>query len=670
MGYTISYDQQFVNLGIGAGEVAALRVDANYINAAFTDVERSAGKCVKAHGDDAVDAGSGVGICVISIRSDSGRIGLVQAGDRIKVVSAAGAEWCGTAAIDDVISFNTNGVGADARLYLGAAPADYSDPVFIDGLRLFFEPLGLGGHVHNDEINFDETSFGGVALDDINRPGGTNAETDLAALIAAYDSVANGHNLLGGGVHRNEVISNAALNIDAFEDECLENIIDGRFEEDDDNDGVVNGWEVYNGAVCARSAAFVRRGVWSQSVVAGVGNDGIRAYADDRLYTPATDFQSRTVSFGAWVYATVNNTVILEIFDGVGTTTRAAGGTAGSWVWLQVERTCDPAANILDVRIYGSVGTTFYVDGAIAKFGRLNFGYIDSPGSMMDLFMGHSDYENWMPNSDFKDWTNGLAVVPDFWTVAAGAPVIARSAVVIRGSFSMSVAGVLGDSVICQILNPNDFLNQNVMFEMWANCTVGGPATVTVQVTAGGIAFPYTITVNAGWQRFRFRARGGGAGLSNVSITNMGASTILYGGLIWHRGNVPQEWTPSTGLIPEKWTFGTGGALGAFPIFLDHHTLVGQDVIPVGSNLLVHKIYVDSAAAPGGIVIDNYAVTLNGAPTAVTANVVGAATAGAFHLPAGAAFIPTDHIQVLYTPGVGSVASDACVVVEGLRFGN
>jgi len=133
---TYSFCRQFVNLGIGEVEVAAKRVDADYINELATDICRA--YAVRGvYGDKALDAGSDANNCRLTLQSDSLRTGVIKAGDYFVVVElATGSVWEGTAAADDVITFSTLGAGVDGRLYEGAAPADYSAAAFIDDLRI------------------------------------------------------------------------------------------------------------------------------------------------------------------------------------------------------------------------------------------------------------------------------------------------------------------------------------------------------------------------------------------------------------------------------------------------------------------------------------------------------------------------------------------------------
>lgn len=666
MAYTIDCLQQFVNLNIGEGENAAKRVDALYINAFGTDILRTIGKTTAA-GDDAVDAGSGVGICIISVRTDSARIGVVRAGDKLRIVSLApAAEWNGTAAIDDVISFQT-AAGADAQLYSGIAPADYSNAAFIDQLRIFLDPQGQAGSVHFDDINLDEASVGGVHLGRFNRPGGLNAETTLAALEVAYDA---GHNP-ATGAHDAEVITNANLNIDSLLDESFESIIDGDFEEVEGSEGVVRGWGRYNpgGATYVLVAAPVSRGVYAQQVVAtGIGQ-GINAVLDARLYQP-TDYANRRITFGLHINAANNDSVVLQINDGVGVTTLTPAYTAGAYEWIWISRVIDAAPTTIELRAYTNIVQTFEIDGAVVFTGRVHHHYANAPLAVIDRVFSRVDEENYAPNGDNKCWTNPAVLgiqYPDFWQLSAGAPTVALNAINRYGVASMHITGIMGDAVVGMLcFNPNAFAGQDCYVSFW-HYGVGGATRATVTATdgAGG-----TVTTNIAPQIGAWNRCGMWLQVTNLpvaitlTIQMLAAGQILIDGVTFTRGYIPVGFKPAN-YLPLERTFVNVGVCGGTN--MTHHGSV-LDVFCVDAPTIVHKIYVTGTLPVGGT--DVFTVTQNGAPTAVAVNfAAGGANPNSFHLPAGVAFAAGDRLQVAITPGMGPVSADVGVTVGGLQLG-
>ncbi len=667
MGYTISNLQQFVNLGIGAGEVAALRVDATSINAMGTDILRTIGKPT-AHGDDAVDAGSGVGICIISIRSDSGRIGLVQVGDKIRIIAASGAEWIGTATIDDVISFNTNGVGADARLYAGVAPADYSNAGFIDGLRIFTEPLGRATYVHFDDLNLDEASFGGIHLGRFNLSTGANAETELVnATTDLYNIMAPGGGLLPS------VVPNAAITPTAFVTESWDNGFDGGFEFDDDNDGLANDWVVFGAPLALSRVTPGIYGYWSQRVQTAPTTGIQRSFEYPYIIA---NFMGREVTFAIDVIATVNDTVFVEIDDGVGITTSPVGGVAGARTTLYVTRTIDAAPMVVIFRVYSDVATTFDCDGANWKYGRLPMLYKPSTPEIIKALSRDHNPKNVVPNGDFKSWTRGAAALPDWWVAGGMAPTaIARDAVNFRyGTYGFQMTLNVGESAYVDvpdylILRRDAAIDQPNYLSFWYY----GIANVVAldAIIDDGImppaTYPFTPVVGT-WQPLIIPVYSDITPLSRFRVTiqhtaAIAACQFVVDGFMVTNG-LPAGFNCADFPVL-KWDFVKPGAIAAAIMF---HEGAQLDAFRVPSTCLVHRLWVQSITAPGAVV-DTYTVQQNGAAGALAATVVGAATQGQNHLPGGVLFAEGDLIQVLMAPGGGSAAANIGVSVEGIRLG-
>ena len=159
---TCSWLRQFVNLGIGAGEVPALRVDATYFNTFGTDLLRAVSDRMSS-GDKAADAGSGAARCVLTLQSDSSRTGQIKNGDFYKVTEiATGSIWTGYAQADDVIAFGTLPAGADGILREGVAPGLYNAPAFWADLRIEIRHQ-VDSHTQAQQINLDNAAAGGLS---------------------------------------------------------------------------------------------------------------------------------------------------------------------------------------------------------------------------------------------------------------------------------------------------------------------------------------------------------------------------------------------------------------------------------------------------------------------------------------------------------------------------
>jgi len=681
MGFTCSWLQQFVDLLVGEGEVAAKRVAATSVNAMGTDIERGVGLKL-AHGDDATDAGSGVNQTVITVKSDNARTGVVQAGDMVLVRDFLGTGWWWIPAVsaDNIVSFSTLGLGVDGLLVRGAAPADYSDAGFIDGLHIVIFPQG-SFYIPKDLLDFTDGEPGAVQTDDLVRPGGVVLEAFLTAIEAAFNTT---HDAITGH-HLPNVIDNANLEPETLLLEGDENIIAGRFEYDDDDDGLANRWLLYNTPTgVALVPADHRIGALAQQIITGQPQDGI--YTEPNYPHVYEDFLDDDVCFGIYVTATEADTVVLEVFDGVGTTARAPGGTIGATVFLAMTHHVDLGATCLRFRVWGNKvapGTTFRVDGAKACRGRLQKGYTSCISEVVYDISSHLDYENGILNGDFTDWTNttnpAAAAPPDWWVNGANPPAnITRDAVnVLYGVYGFQMTLGLGESVVYNFLNPLDYRGQDC-YLTGRYLGIVGVDRVSI-IIDDGVA-PVTTTIlpapAVAWKRFviPYHVDAAAAALS-LELINLGggaAIQFVIDGLMWTRGIVPAEFKPASAPKLFKWDFAHTGAIAA-QCMMHEGSII--DSFPVPSRCLVHKIRAYCGVAGGMGKIDTYTVTRDGAGTLLACTISDPAQHGQLHLPVPILFdadsaAGAQRIQVLMAPdGLGSLAADAGVTVEGFRLG-
>lgn len=446
---TCSWLQQFANLGIGAGEVAALRVDAIYINAMGTDIIRANAERAS-HGDKAVDAGSAAGRCSVSLRSDSNRTGVIKNGDWYKVTElATGSVWTGTAQADDVIAFGTLPAGFDGILREGVAPGNYAAPAFIDDLRIEIRHQ-LHSSTQAQELNLDEASAGGLDTAVIERPGGAILETDIAASEVSY---AIGHNL-GTGAHNDGVIDEATFADTAFENFNYANLLAN------------GGAEVGHGAVgdglsYADNLPFYWSGVagrlptngtyiTSAQVYEGrhscIANYGAANQAVDLEFDPlefdVTQHVNKWVALTVAVRATVADSITVGFNGAVGPEDQsAAGGNAGAWTIMTHVMQINGGETGLTVRLVNTFagGNVTYFDAAITVLGTKPVGFKRSRWEDGALEARHVSVYNLAINHLFSYWTNGVAADPDTWTSLGTCVTIQNAANYARGHFSAAV---------------------------------------------------------------------------------------------------------------------------------------------------------------------------------------------------------------------------------------
>lgn len=108
----------------------------------------------------------------------------------------------------------------------------------------------------------------------------------------------------------------------------------------------------------------------------------------------------------------------------------------------------------------------------------------------------------------------------------------------------------------------------------------------------------------------------------------------------------------------------TGGAT-AFPVPGSGTWAEGATELqlPIPSAGRVMNLYVYARTASGGVVTDTITIRRNGANTAITCTLVGAAVSGN-DITNRQGYLVGDRISVSYVAGAGSVAANIIIVVE------
>ncbi len=139
-------------------------------------------------------------------------------------------------------------------------------------------------------------------------------------------------------------------------------------------------------ATVVRESTIIKRGTYSAAVTRS-GADAV-LYSD---YSGYLNYLGRTMTYGAWVYATVASRARLQIGDAVGTTNSSYHTGDSTWQFLTVTRQIDSAATRIRCGLEVNTGnTTAYVDGEI-----LVEGY--------SIFTDLSGYlEDWKPGKKYR----------------------------------------------------------------------------------------------------------------------------------------------------------------------------------------------------------------------------------------------------------------------------
>lgn len=396
----------FENIAPGETDPAK-RVDADRIMANFETL--AAAHRPRAKGLYAVDGNangsSTTTQCNITVKTDQGELGLLVLNDWVIVEDANSNVWnLQNTLANDELSFNVT------HLISGSTPGDYSDAGFIDGLEIMINPgrMVLG----KNQLGLSGSYAQKLTGSDIETSSADTAKIGTA-LPAVQTQVDVEHE--AGGAHSAGVIAVENIAPDALLYENDANLVHGTMDYDDDKDGRSNGWEDYNTPTSVeRSTTQVKEGVYSSKIVASQPSDGIKNRPAENPIDPDL-FKGREIALAAWVYCATNNTVKLEIYDGVDTTTSAAGGTAGSWVRLYVSHTVNAAATEITPRIYTTQATTIYVDAVILCLGELAAGFTPHVNEEIYARLAAASFINYCPNPEFQDWSSGDSVMPDFW---------------------------------------------------------------------------------------------------------------------------------------------------------------------------------------------------------------------------------------------------------------
>lgn len=139
-------------------------------------------------------------------------------------------------------------------------------------------------------------------------------------------------------------------------------------------------------ASVARESTIVKKGTYSAAVTRS-GADAV-LYADFAGYA---NYKGRTMTFGAWVYATVASRARLQIGDGIGTSNSSYHSGVAGWEFLTVTRNIDTTATRIICGLEVNTGdTTAYIDDGILVEGS-------------SVYTDLSTYlEEWKPSKKYR----------------------------------------------------------------------------------------------------------------------------------------------------------------------------------------------------------------------------------------------------------------------------
>jgi hypothetical protein len=528
------------------------RVDADRIMDNFYALSRSNAK-VRALGADAADGNSnGVstpGQCNITVLTADGVGGLLELNDEVVVSDGTNLWSLKNALADDELSFN------DSHLAKGSGPSDYSDPVFIDSLEIkatkFKDVLGkdqlilAGSHAQkitgaDMETSGTDTKKLGTAVVDVQAQVDVSIESD--------------------GFLKDNVVAVENIKNDAMLEENDGNLVFGMMEYDWDNDGYANGWKAYNDPTSAElSSEHSMFGDYSQKVVASQPEDGI---VNDVGECPldCDSCNGRYVAAAAYVYCSSDETVRIEIYDDVGSSVSEPGGTAGAWERIYVTRQVDYSATDLQVRVYATEATTFYVDEVHVCLGKLPSGFHPHSDEQIRQNVSEATLTNYCPNSEFAEWSSGDQLMPDFWD---GTGAVHSDPNGLFGGSCAAVSLDIGKTFFMDIPNFRDFRGRSVYFNAYVQLDSGANA-LRMKVDDGVAAKYEDVVPGSGWQRRGVKHDVDvNATRLRISFENqdVGNIAVFIDGVMLTVDRYPIGYKPATVYKPFKLEFGVNGTL-------------------------------------------------------------------------------------------------------------
>lgn len=550
--------------------------------------------------------------------------------------------------------------------------ADYSAGAFIAALHIFIDTYPSGPPlISAQQLLASATAPNGVNSDAIPRgaaaPAGSIEEGLADVESDAYSVIAPGGGLLA------DVVTPDQLDLDANVNESDENLVYGRMEEDDDEDGIVNEWLEYGaGATFSLDNTHVETGAYAQRIQAPGPGQGI--YTVPTWPHLQTDFKDHSVTVKVRVWSTNANSVYVALWDGVAAVVSPASGAAGAFDTITLRQNRDAAATAFQVRIYSVAANDFWVDSVKVSLGVTSKAVSLNPwGTAYDL-QKTADVKNWILNGDFGRWTNaavGGIQYPDWWGPGLNPPAASTQDAVnhFYGTIGWQLNMNAGQSVVGEFPSALIHIGDTAYFLGYIY-GVAGASPVRFELArldTTVISVLDVLPVVGTWLPiiFPFDLIGAATAGVRVSISMpAGNNNFVLSGFSFNRGRTPIAFKPAEP-IKYKWDFHWPGPAAGFPanLFLNS----GQLDALIPDPCWVHKIMVYNGIAPGGVIVDTYDVMQNGVASGLATTVTGAALTGGTQVGFTAAVPPVafaqyDRLQVQMTDGGGLTANVSCVV--------
>ncbi len=277
-------------------------------------------------------------------------------------------------------------------------------------------------------------------------------------------------------------------------------------------------------ATVAREAAIIKHGLYSAKVTRA----GTDCHLSRNCYVDmgSTYIQSRTFTFGAWVYASVASRVRLRVYDGV-TTYYSSYHTGGStWEFLTVTVTAGAAVVAFTVGLAVDTGNTSgYIDGATLIEGSVVIPFGQNPREwtydkvVQVVNVQTGEVATGVTALPYDDTIPQIAEGTEFMTLAiTPKSIYNKLKIEVVANFSHSVARNSMGMALFQDATANALAASR--WEAKPNASDGDPPTcLTHYMVAGTIAAT------------TFRVRAGGDTGATITFNGVGAAR-KFGGVL------------------------------------------------------------------------------------------------------------------------------------------
>lgn len=613
----LTYIDTVLNLNSAETENANKRVDAAELLKECQNFYY-AGAVRRAIGEDCTESNATNGVSVnlqtnLTLFNEQGGQGIGENGNYAMVFDTTAANvWWVSMPADDEVSF------AQAQLVDGNKAAGYNNAAFIDGLEIYIYENQPKWNKNCLDLDFNHVDH--LSAEDLPHSIGvaittkTTVDNQIAAFLSEHEAA---------GIHKDGALKSEYLEADTFKEEGGENLLRNPGFEWYPQGAVWTAafhnlpqdWVLFNvPTAVGPETTIVRADDFSCRVVAGGADQGIQ-----QSFANFARFQGRYVTVAVSLYTTVDNTVVVGIKDTV-----APGSFEADVIpmntWTRKTHTIlvNAAATELTVTVKSTNACTYYIDEIILCAGKVPSALVDSTSEQIAQARVDLPAVNFLYNSLFDDWDNGVGVLtyPNLWSIGVGAPFvfqqIAGAGNFKYGTYSYELTLFNNDGTkIITVNSPqvSQLVQQSSMiFSCWMKDGVGSQDEIRLRAAFVGAA-PDVISNDipiysfANWTLVWFIIPQTNDVLDEIHIENMNG-TAFFSNFLVDCCQLYMGDKPTKGILPSVWShdiihFNTVGAsLG--DAYLTLHDMATGKPVTLPDKSMLYSMAAEASAIGGG----------------------------------------------------------------------